>query len=234
MFEQLDRLAEPLQDMLGSPWLWVIVLLVSGLDALLPFMPSETTVVLVAVLIGPNPPLLALLAVVAAAGALAGDCLGYAVGRCAGPRATARLLRGARGRTRHAQAGAMVERHAATLVIAGRFLPGGRVVAALCTGGIRFPVRRFVVLDTVGAGLWALYGTALGGFGGAALTDSPAKALLLASGVGAAVAAERHGRRDAGCPTGPRPAGRARAGRSRAEKHFPPGPGPRSGLTEGV
>ncbi|MCZ1010343.1 hypothetical protein O1L68_30310 [Streptomyces lydicus] len=93
MFEQLDQLTEPLQGMLGSPWLWLVILLVSGLDALLPFMPSETTVVLVAVLIGPDLPLLALLAGVAAAGALAGDCLGYAVGRYAGPRAVARLLR---------------------------------------------------------------------------------------------------------------------------------------------
>ncbi|MFJ9408422.1 DedA family protein [Streptomyces sp. NPDC101393] len=186
--DQLDRLTEPLLGMLDSPWLWLTVLLVSGLDALLPFMPSETTVVLVAVLIGPDPPRLALLAVVAAAGALAGDCLGHAVGRCAGPRATARLLRGARGRARHARARAAVERHAATLVIAGRFVPGGRMVAALSTGSLRFPLRRFVLLDAVGAGLWALCGTALGGLGGPALTDSPVAGLLLASAAGAVVA----------------------------------------------
>ncbi|MDC7339355.1 VTT domain-containing protein [Streptomyces lydicus] len=152
MFDELDQLAGPLQGLLGSPWLWLVVLLVSGLDALLPFMPSETTVLLVAVLIGPDLPLLALLAGVAAAGALAGDCLGYAVGRYAGPRATARLLRGERGRARHLRARAAVERHAALLVIAGRFVPGGRVVSALSTGSVRFPLRRFVLLDAVGAG----------------------------------------------------------------------------------
>lgn len=191
MFDQLDRLdqlTEPLRDMLDSPWLWLIILLVSGLDALLPFMPSETTVVLVAVLIGPDPPLLALLAGVAAAGALAGDCLGYAVGRRAGPRALARLLRGARGRARHAGARAMVERHAALLVIAGRFVPGGRVIATLSTGSTGFPLRRFVVLDAVGAGLWAVCGVALGGFGGTACTDSPVVGMLLASGAGLLVA----------------------------------------------
>ncbi|MFG2141334.1 DedA family protein [Streptomyces sp. NPDC048650] len=188
MVDQLDQLAAPLRGMLDSPWLWLTVLLVSGLDALLPFMPSETTVVCVAVLIGPRPPQLALLAAVAAAGALAGDCLGYAVGRRAGPRATTRLLRGARGRDRMRRARAMVERHAATLVIAGRFLPGGRVVAALCTGGAGFPLRRFVLLDALGATLWALFSTALGGLGGAALTASPVRALLLASGAGLLVA----------------------------------------------
>ncbi|WP_405837739.1 VTT domain-containing protein [Streptomyces platensis] len=184
MFEQLDQLTASLQGMLGSPWLWLVILLVSGLDALLPFMPSETTVVLVAVLIGPDPALLALLAGVAAAGALAGDCLGYAVGRYAGPRASARLLRGERGRARHLRARARVDRHAALLIIAGRFLPGGRVVAALSTGSLRFPLRRFVALDAVGAGLWAVSSAALGGLGGAALTDSPAKGVLLVSGIG--------------------------------------------------
>ncbi|MFD8330987.1 DedA family protein [Streptomyces lydicus] len=188
MFDELDQLAGPLQGLLGSPWLWLVVLLVSGLDALLPFMPSETTVLLVAVVIGPDLPLLALLAGVAAAGALAGDCLGYTVGRYAGPRATARLLRGERGRARHLRARAAVERHAALLVIAGRFVPGGRVVSALSTGSVRFPLRRFVLLDAVGAGLWALCSTALGGLGGAALTDSPAAGMLLASGTGLLVA----------------------------------------------
>ncbi|MFI0904827.1 DedA family protein [Streptomyces sioyaensis] len=205
--DQLDRLTEPLQGMLGSPWLWLIILLVSGLDALLPFMPSETTVVLVAVLIGPDLPLLALLAGVAATGALAGDCLGYAVGRYAGPRATARLLRGERGRARHTRARAMVERHAALLVIAGRFVPGGRVVATLSTGSVRFPLRRFVLLDAAGSGIWAVCSAALGGFGGTAFTDSPAAGMLLASGAGLLVAGcvgYLH-QRGVGVPEGRRP-----------------------------
>ncbi|MEU5212292.1 VTT domain-containing protein [Streptomyces sp. NPDC020742] len=188
MFDELDQLTGSLQGLLGSPWVWLVVLLVSALDALLPFMPSEATVVLLAVLIGPDPALLGLLAGVAAAGALAGDCLGYAVGRYAGPRAIGRLLRGERGRARHARARAMVERHAALLVIAGRFLPGGRVVSALSTGSVHFPLRRFVLLDAVGAGVWAVSSVALGGLGGAALTDSPAEGMLLASGVGLLVA----------------------------------------------
>ncbi|WP_329151731.1 DedA family protein [Streptomyces sp. NBC_01456] len=243
MFDQLDRLdqlTEPLQGMLGSPWLWLIILLVSGLDALLPFMPSETTVVLVAVLIGPDLPLLALLAGVAAAGALAGDCLGYAVGRRAGPRALARLLRGARGRTRHARARAMVERHAALLVIAGRFVPGGRVVATLSTGSVGFPLRRFVLLDAVGAGLWALCSAALGGFGGTALTDSPAAGMLLASGAGLLVAGCVGGLHRRGIAAERPPGTRKRHGRrrgaapGRAGERIPARPHPRREEPEGV
>ncbi|HEY0495636.1 MAG TPA: DedA family protein, partial [Kutzneria sp.] len=33
------------RELAASPWLWVAVFLIAGLDALLPFMPSETTVV---------------------------------------------------------------------------------------------------------------------------------------------------------------------------------------------
>ncbi|MGY5126881.1 DedA family protein [Streptomyces nigrescens] len=229
MFEQLDQLTAPLQGMLGSPWLWLVVLLVSGLDALLPFMPSETTVVLVAVLIGPDLSLLALLAGVAAAGALAGDCLGYAVGRYAGPRASARLLRGERGRARHLRARARVERHAALLIIAGRFLPGGRVVAALSTGSLRFPLRRFVVLDAVGAGIWALGSAALGGLGGAALTDSPAKGMLLVSGIGLVAACcagclhRRGGPADRGAPRRCGPRAGAASGRGGERRPARPG-----------
>ncbi|WP_371530446.1 VTT domain-containing protein [Streptomyces sp. NBC_01283] len=180
MSEPLGRLAVLLQAGLDSPLLWLIVFLVAALDALLPLMPSETTVVMVAVLIGPELPRLALLAAVATAGALCGDCLGHGVGRWLGPRAVARLMRGERGRRRYEWGRGMVERHAVALVVAGRFLPGGRVVAGLSTGSLGFPFRRFVALDAAGAGLWAVSSTAVGLVGGASFGDEPVKGLGLA------------------------------------------------------
>src|SRR5436309_15877131 len=110
-------------------------------------MPGETTVVTVAVLLGPDPARLTLLAAVAAAGAWAGDCLGYAVGRSAGPRAIARLQRGADGQRRFEWARDQVRRNGGLLIIAARYLPGGRVASALATGSLGYPVRRFVPLD---------------------------------------------------------------------------------------
>ena len=67
--ELLGHVTELLRGALGSPWLWVLVFAASGLDALLPFMPSETTVVTVAVLLGPDLADLTLLAAVAATAA---------------------------------------------------------------------------------------------------------------------------------------------------------------------
>src|SRR5687767_2997722 len=107
MFEFLGQLTDTLHGMIDSPWLWVVVFAVAGLDALLPFMPSETTVVIVGVLIVPDPTLLLLLIVVATAGAWTGDVVAYTVGRRFGPRVTARLMRTEQGRRRHAWANSL-------------------------------------------------------------------------------------------------------------------------------
>ncbi|MCR6485450.1 VTT domain-containing protein [Amycolatopsis sp. OK19-0408] len=182
--ELLAHVTDLLRDAVGSPWLWVLVFAVSGLDALLPFMPSETTVVTVAVLLGPDPAQLALLAAVAAGGAWAGDCLGYAVGRSAGPRAVAWLQRGADGPRRYEWARDQVRHHGGLLIIAARYLPGGRVASALANGSLGYPLRRFVPLDLAGAAIWAVYSVLIGLAGGAAFADEPVKGLLLSFSLG--------------------------------------------------
>ncbi|OXM71549.1 DedA family protein [Amycolatopsis vastitatis] len=182
--ELLGQVTELLRDALGSPWLWLAVFAVAGLDALLPFMPSETTVVTVAVLLGPDPAQLTLLAAVAAGGAWAGDCLGYAVGRYAGPRAIARLRRGPDGRRRYEWARDQVRHHGGLLIIAARYLPGGRVASALANGSLGYPPGRFVTLDVAGAAIWAVYSVLIGFAGGAAFADEPGKGLLLSFSLG--------------------------------------------------
>ncbi|GAA2600936.1 DedA family protein [Streptomyces axinellae] len=189
MGDWLGTLTALAHDGLDSPYLWLVVFLVAGLDALVPFMPSETTVVTAAVLLGPHPPDLALLTAVAATGALFGDCLSYGAGRRFGPRAVARLLRGERGGQRWAWGRTMVARHATTLIVAARFVPGGRVTSGLVTGTVGFPLRRFLALDALGSGIWAVTSTAIGLIGGAAFRDDPVKGLALSFALAAAVVA---------------------------------------------
>ena len=64
-------------DMLAAgPWLLAVVFLVAGADALLPFMPSESTVVACGVAsAGTGRPVLGWLVLTAAAGAYLGDQL---------------------------------------------------------------------------------------------------------------------------------------------------------------
>lgn len=186
MLDWLDALTALLAGALDSPWLWLVVFLVSGLDALLPFMPSETSVITVAVLLGPDLGGLAALAGVAAAGALAGDVLGHCLARVAGPRALRGLQRNDKGRRHYEWAKERLHRHAGVLVVAGRYVPGGRVAVALATGSLRFPLGRFVVLDAVGVSVWAVYAVAIGRLGAAGFADRPAQGLLAAFGIGLA------------------------------------------------
>lgn len=58
------------ESIVGSPWVLAVVFAVAGLDAILPFMPSESTVVAVGVVTaGTGRPYLAALIAAAAAGA---------------------------------------------------------------------------------------------------------------------------------------------------------------------
>ncbi|WP_020668623.1 DedA family protein [Amycolatopsis nigrescens] len=230
-FELLDGLTGLLQAQLGSPWLWLLVFGIAGLDAVLPLMPSETTVVTVAVLIGADWPRLGLLVAVAGTGALAGDCLSHWIGRAAGPWMLTRL-RSERDLRRYAWAQARVAEHAALLIVGARYLPGGRVASGLATGSLRFPWRRFLLLDAAGSAIWAVYSALIGYAGGAAFADEPVKGLLLAFALGLFLVAvletarrlrSRRGSRDLpGKHSAPQRrtahrGGRGRAGRSGAD-----------------
>lgn len=179
MLELLDQFVELLRSTVDSPWLWLIVFVVTGIDALIPFSPSETTLVTVAVLVSDRPELLGLLVLVATAGAWMGDCASHAVGRYAGPKLIARLEHGEKSKQRVAWAQAKVIKHAVLLIMVARYIPGGRFATGIATGGVRFPWRRFIPIDALGAALWSIYGAAIGWIGGSYFADNPGKALLL-------------------------------------------------------
>jgi membrane-associated protein len=189
MFELLGRLTEAMHGMIDSPWLWVVVFAVAGLDALLPFMPSETTVVVVGVLIASDPALLPVLILVAATGALAGDYLAYTVARRTGPKVIARMLRSDKGRRHHDWAQTMLTRHGSLLIIAGRYIAGVRSVTMLTAGALNYGTRRFLITDAIGAGMWAVYSALIGFIGGAAFESNPVMGMLLAFAIGLVLAA---------------------------------------------
>lgn len=185
MFDVLHDITTLLQSHLDEPWLWLVVFAVAGLDALLPFMPSESTVITMAVLLGASDvPGLAGLTVVAALGAWAGDCAGHGIGRGLGPFGTSRLLRSERGRRNYAWAEDRLRRHAVLLIVAGRYFPGGRVASSLATGGLKYPFGRFALLDLAGTTIWAVYSVLIGAAGAASFADDPVAGLLVAFALG--------------------------------------------------
>ena len=80
---------------------------------------------------------------VAATAALAGDTLGYWLGRLGGARMLARFGRRPRFRPGNAS------------VVFGRFVIGARVLLAPLAGVTRMPFARFLAFDAVGCLVWA-------------------------------------------------------------------------------
>ncbi|GAA1206071.1 VTT domain-containing protein [Prauserella alba] len=174
-----------LQSHLDEPWLWLVVFAIAGLDALLPFMPSESTVITMAVLLGTSDvTALAGLIAVAALGAWAGDCGGHGIGRALGPFGISRLVRSERGRRNYAWGVDKLGRHAVVLIVAGRYFPGGRVASSLATGGLKYPFGRFALLDLAGTTIWAVYSVLIGAAGAASFADDPVAGLLAAFALG--------------------------------------------------
>ena len=187
MLDVLGRMTDFLQGLLPSPWLWAVVFVVSALDALLPFMPSDTTVLVVGVLVVADPTRLILLIIVAAAGAFAGDCLGYVIGRRSG-RMLKRLTRDDRGRRHYQWVSKQLRRHGTLLILLARYVPGGRVATMLTAGALGYPKRTFLVTEGIATVLWAVFFALLGYAGGQTYEEHPAMGLLLAFAIGIGLA----------------------------------------------
>ena len=122
----------------GSPWTYAWLFVVSALDAILPFVPSETSVITAGVLAADGDLILWLVILTAALGAILGDNVSYWIGRTAGHRVVLRLL----GEKRHAKFMEMehsLAERGGYLIIVGRFIPGGRIAVTFGAGTLEFP-----------------------------------------------------------------------------------------------
>ena len=178
----LDVLAEL------SELAYLLVFALAALDVVFPVLPSESVVILGGVLawqgrLHPVP-----LIAAAMAGAVAGDHLSYAIGRWTQrgrpqphlrhrDRPDRRL-----GKAERLQvwAARQLDRRGTALIVAARFIPGGRTASTFMAGRTHYPLRRFTPA-TIGAGfLWAGFATLLGYAGGETFHDQT----LLATGLG--------------------------------------------------
>lgn len=163
---------------------YLIAFAVPALDAIVPVLPSETAVIALGVATaGSTDPRIALLILVAAAGAFAGDNLSYLIGRRFGPLAERRLFATSRGRAARQWAEHSLERYGVPLIIVCRFIPGGRTAVTVACGLTGYSRRKFVAGTGVAAVIWVLYAFWLGRLGGQAFEDSPWAGFALATGV---------------------------------------------------
>jgi membrane-associated protein len=172
----------------GSPVSYAVAVLLPALDALIPWLPSEAVVIaLGTTTAGSADPRIGLLVALAALGAFLGDNSAYLVGRRFGPAVDRRLFAGQQGARRRAWAQRSLDRFGMRIIIACRFIPGGRTAVTLTCGLIGYPRRRFVTATAAAGIMWASYAFFLGRLGGKVFEHRPWIGLLLALGLGLAV-----------------------------------------------
>jgi membrane-associated protein len=169
----------------ASPWTYAVILAVAALDAVLPLVPSEATVISAGVLAGAGDLQLAFVIAAGAAGAYAGDSSAYWLGRGLDERLERRLFRGAKGAERRAWAEGALDRHGGPLIFGARFIPGGRTATTVTAGALTMRWARFAAFAAVAAIGWASYAALLGYIGGRAFEDNPLWGLLVGFGVAA-------------------------------------------------
>lgn len=176
MLESLTQLVS------GSPWTYAIVLGFAALDAIFPLVPSEATAITAGVLAAAGDLHIALVLAAAASGALIGDNSAYGFGRGAGRITSRPLLRG-----RQAWAERMLEARGPYLIVAARFIPGGRTAATVTAGLTRMAWPRFFRAAVAAAALWATFAVGLGYLGGRAFEEKTWLGLVAAFSLAAAI-----------------------------------------------
>jgi membrane-associated protein len=182
MFDSLVDLAS------GSSWTYALVFALALLDVLAPILPSESLVVASAALAASGRLSLAIVALAAGTGALAGDNLAYLCGRLLDSRLRRRLTASATRRERLAWAERQLDRRGGTIIIGSRFIPGGRTATMIAAGLLEMRWRRFLAYDAAAAVIWAGYCVAIGYFGGAAFESEPLIGVGVALGLALVVA----------------------------------------------
>jgi membrane protein DedA with SNARE-associated domain len=179
---------ELIESALDSPWGLLALAAVAAVDGFFPVVPSESLVVTAGVFAASGDQNLALVITAAALGAFTGDHVSYVVGRRAGDRLTSRLGDGTRRAAAYAWAARVLAERGATVIVVGRYVPGGRTAVTLTAGAVGHPLASFSLFDGIAAASWATYATLVGYLGGAAFEDDPLKGVILGLGLALSVA----------------------------------------------
>jgi membrane protein DedA with SNARE-associated domain len=151
---------------IGYPLIFLIVMLETGCG--IPFAPGEIATLTGGIAASDGRLEIGWVIVIAAAGAIVGDNIGYVIGRMGGRR----LLEHPRGpfaRQRRSVLGVadpFFERHGGKAVFWGRWLPVLRVYASWMAGASKMPWRTFVLWNAAGGICWATTMGLAGYFGG--------------------------------------------------------------------
>jgi membrane protein DedA with SNARE-associated domain len=164
-------------ELLASPWIYPCVFLVSLLDGLFPFLPSDSTILAASVAAAGGRSSAPLIVLVAALGVTLGDEIGYQVGRRM--RHLSTRLRGRALRVYTWAAQALHER-GVVVISTARYIPFGRLATVLAAGASGFPRARFSLISAGSAVIWSASVTAVGYCSGRTVPGNPLLGLGIA------------------------------------------------------
>ncbi len=125
-------------------------------------IPSETVVLVGGILAARGNLSLPLLAGLVTVAAVAGDSMGYAIGRRFGPAIQQNRAGQWVGPARWDKAHAYVQSHGVLAVVLGRWVGMMRALVPATAGIVRLPYRRFLAANLVGVATWVVGVLALG------------------------------------------------------------------------
>ena len=162
----LDKIIEFLRPYLEAPWGYVIVGTATFLENSVGagvIVPGETLVIIGGVYAGLGYLWLPFVAAVAVLGAVAGDNVGYWIGRRYGRGFLERHGRKLFVTPERLEATERYyERHGGKTVFLGRFIPVVRSVGFMVAGISHMPWKRFFLYDLLGATIWGIGHTLIG------------------------------------------------------------------------
>lgn len=180
----VDLLNDLILQAVASPWLLVVLFVVTVIDGFFPPVPSETVLVAAAaVSVSAGGSDLAALGLVAALGATLGDNIAFLLGRRIG---TARWqwMRRPRVSAAFAHAERALDERGAALILGARYIPVGRVAVNMSAGAFRYPWRRFLPLSVLAGLGWSVLSLAIGLLAGKWVEDQP----IVGAAIGVAIA----------------------------------------------
>jgi membrane protein DedA with SNARE-associated domain len=130
-------------------------------------LPGETALFIGGVLAAQGRVSLPIMMVVGSVAAVAGDSLGYEIGRLAGPRVRRTRLSRAIGDARWKRAEDVVRRRGPAALIVGRWVGVVRTLVPTVSGMSHMPYRKFLFYNAIGGISWAVVVIAIGYLAGA-------------------------------------------------------------------
>lgn len=149
-------------SLVGSPWLYPVFGFLIAVSAAVPPIPSSALIVaLGAVNSLYGAPDLALLLLAGSLGSVVGDHVMYLLGMRSGFTQWP-LLRSPSNQIRMSRLSDRLEERGLLFAVIARFIPLGRTLIALISGGGRVDVRHWLGLTTAAGAIWTAYSLAFG------------------------------------------------------------------------